>query len=107
MASSLEYVEFVVSQIDDRFRIRYGRLFGQYCIYVNEKPALLVCDNTVYAKMLGSLKELLSDAETGYPFDGAREHYILDVENYELFNEALGILERELPFAKKKKRAST
>lgn len=49
--------------------------------YVNDKPVLLVCDNTVFVKKLPEVAELLSDAPCGFPYDGAKEHYILDVED--------------------------
>ena len=30
-------------------------MFGEYMVYVNDKPVLLVCGNTVYAKKLPQL----------------------------------------------------
>ena len=45
-------------------------------VYVNDKPVLLVCDNTVYVKKLPEIEELMSGAECGVPYDSAKEHRI-------------------------------
>ena len=77
-------------------------MFGEYMVYVNDKPVLLVCDNTVYVKRLPEIEELMSDAECGVPYDGAKEHYILDIENRELTAKVVEILEQITPISKKR-----
>lgn len=77
-------------------------MFGEYMVYVNDKPVLLVCDNTVYVKKLPEIEELMSDAECGVPYDGAKEHYILDIENRELTAKVVEILEQITPIPKKR-----
>ena len=77
-------------------------MFGEYMVYVNDKPVLLVCDNTVYVKRLPEIEELMSDAECGVPYDGAKEHYILDIENSELTAKVVEILEQITPISKKR-----
>ena len=77
-------------------------MFGEYVVYVNDKPVLLVCDNTVYVKKLTEIEELMSGAECGVPYDGAKEHYILDIENRELTEKVVEVLEQVTPVPKKK-----
>ncbi len=50
MATSKEYIEFVCEQICRYGAVTYRKMFGEYMAYLNEKPILLVCDNTVYIK---------------------------------------------------------
>ncbi len=38
MASSVEYIEFVCEQIASVGDIRYKKMFGEYMVYVNDKP---------------------------------------------------------------------
>lgn len=102
MATSEEYIMFVCERIDARFSVRYKKMFGEYMIYVNEKPVLLVCDNCTYVKILPQTQALLKDAETGVPYEGAKEHYLLDVENGELLNETVALLESITPVPKKR-----
>ena len=45
MAASLEYVEFVCYRIKGAGDVRFKKMFGEYMVYVDEKPVLLVCDN--------------------------------------------------------------
>ncbi len=104
MATSLDYVEFVCEQIQGCYSVRYKKMFGEYMIYVNEKPILLVCDNTVYVKKLEKISSLMQNSETGFPYEGAKEHYILDIENRELTAEVVKILEQITPLPKKKKK---
>lgn len=102
MATTESYIKFVCEQIEGVGVIRYKKMFGEYMVYVNDKPILLVCDNTVYVKKLPEIEELMSDAECGVPYDSAKEHYILDIENRELTAKAVEILERITPVPKKK-----
>ena len=71
-------------------------------IYVNEKPILLVCDNTVFVKKLDEIADLMKNNECGIPYKGAKEHYVLDMDEKDLCQEVLAILERITPLPKKK-----
>lgn len=102
MATSKEYIEFVCEQISDTGRVRYRKMFGEYVVYVNDKPILLVCDNTVYIKKHDALAELLRDSDTGVPYGGAKEHYILDIDNIPLCKNVVSVLEPIVPVPKKK-----
>ena len=83
---------------------RYKKMFGEYMVYADDKPILLVCDNCVYVKKLAELSELMRDATCGVPYGGAKEHYVLDVENAELVNRVVPILGALTPLPKKKKK---
>lgn len=95
-------IEFVCEQLVGVENVRYKKMFGEYMVYVNDKPVLLVCDNTVYVKKLPEIEELMSGAECGVPYDSAKEHYILDIEDRELTAKAVEILERITPVPKNK-----
>ena len=79
-------------------------MFGDYMAYLNEKPILLVCDNTVYIKEFSELDVIMSEAERGIPYDGAKERYILDIEDRDLLDEVIPILDRLTEIPKKKNR---
>lgn len=104
MATSVDYIEYVCEQIENPFSIRYKKMFGEYMVYTNDKPVLLVCDNTVYVKMLDEIAPLMQKAEKGFPYDGAKLHYILDIENKDLTSQVIEILERITPVPKPRKR---
>lgn len=104
MATTVDFIEYVCEQINGVGNIRYKKMFGEYMVYVNDKPVLLVCDNTVYVKKLDELKEMLNLADTGNPYDGAKEHYVLDIDNAQLSKEVVLILEEIIPIPKPRKK---
>ncbi|NLY37346.1 MAG: transcriptional regulator [Tissierellia bacterium] len=105
MATSLEFIEFICEQITGSGEIRYRKMFGEYMVYVNNRPLLLICDNTVYVKKLAALKDIMEDSETAIPYKGAKEHYILDIDDFELSRKVIAILEAitSIPVKRKKK----
>lgn len=104
MSTTVDYIEFVCDQIRGTGDIRYKKMFGEYMLYVNDKPVLLVCDNTVFVKKLDAIADIIGDAEYGFPYKGAKEHYILDIEDQEVSREIVEILEQVVPVPKPKKK---
>ena len=104
MATSLEYIEFVCDQIQGFGEVRYKKMFGEYMAYINGRPVLLVCDNTVFVKILPEIEEMMHDAERGYPYDGAKEHYILDIEDRGLLERVIPVLETNTPLPRPRKK---
>jgi uncharacterized protein YdhG (YjbR/CyaY superfamily) len=105
MATSLDYIEFVAAQVADCGRVRYRKMFGEYMVYINDKPILLVCDNCVYVKKLPCVDTLLLDAEVGVPYEGAKEHYILDIDNAEFASAVVALIEPLTPLPKSRQKA--
>lgn len=106
MSTTADYMEFICEQIVGVGEIRYKKMFGEYMLYVNDKPVLLICDNTVFVKKLEPLAQLLENAPSGFPYKGAKEHHILDIENRELSKEVITILESITPVPKPRKKAT-
>lgn len=103
MATSAEYAAFVCEQIAPYGQVRSRKMFGEYMVYLEDKPVLLVCDNTVYVKKLPQVSGLLLTAPCGFPYEGAKEHYILDIENQELLDQLMPTLKASVSLQKKKK----
>ncbi len=104
MASSLDFIEFICSQIEEAGTVRYRKMFGEYMVYLDEKPVILVCNDIAYIKQHPSVSDIMQDAETGIPYEGAKEHYILDVEHKHPLLETVKILSKVLPYPKEKKK---
>ena len=102
MATTRNYLDFACTQLEGIWGIDYKRMFGEYQIYVNDKPVLLVCDNTVFVKNHPALAQLLAKAPEGLPYPGAKPQKILDVENRALTAQVLEILERVTPVSKRR-----
>ncbi len=104
MASNLGFVEFVCDRMEGLGDVRFRKMFGDYVVYLNEKPVILICDNVAYVKILPETEALLGDARRGKPYEGARDHYVLDVEQEDPLREVCRVLERVLPFPKRRSR---
>jgi len=104
MATTEDFIEFVVSQIDESWQPLSRKMFGSYMLYIHRKPLFLVCNNTVYAKQLEILKDVLAEAEKGFPYQGAKEHYIVDVEDRELLEQVIALSEPLIPISVKRSR---
>ncbi len=102
MATSSEYIEFVCERIRRFGAVRSRKMFGEYMAYIDDKPALLVCDNAVFVKKLPELAGIMENAELGSPYPGAGEHYILDVEDAELLERLIPVLIAATPSPKPK-----
>ena len=92
MATSREFIEYVLEKVKTDGKVDCKKMFGGYMVYVDEKPILLVCDDTVFIKILPETKAILGDgAQTGYPYDGAKEHFAIDPddESFDLLVSAL------------------
>lgn len=104
MACSLNFIEFVCEQIAPIGDIRYRKMFGEYMIYANEKPVIIACDNIAFVKQHKAIETLMVGAEKGFPYDGAKEHHVLDVSNINLTVKIISILAEVLPYPKKRKK---
>jgi TfoX/Sxy family transcriptional regulator of competence genes len=103
MSSKIEFVEFVCEQIVSVGFIRHKKMFGEYMVYCNDKPIFLICDDTVYVKVLPETTAVLGASNLqGNPYQGAKSHFILDVDNREQMIDVAKVLEKITPIPKPK-----
>lgn len=81
MSTRPEFVQYLLDQLEGLGELRAQKMFGDHLIYLNDRPALLVCDGTPFAKPLPCVAELLKDRPTAPPYEGAKAHYVLDPED--------------------------
>ncbi len=104
MATTPEFMQFVYDQVKSVGDVSYKKMFGEYMLYCDGRPVLLICDNMVYVKQLPDVAAIFSvhdvPAQTGIPYTGAREHYILDIENVDLAIAVVRKMAQILPIPK-------
>ena len=106
MATSKEFIEYVCDRVAQFGAVNAKKMFGEYIVYIDAKPVLLVCDNTVFVKKLPELSEIMSGADCGFPYDGAKEHYILDTDDENRLSMALDALPFLTPEKKNNKKTA-
>ena len=55
-------------------------------------------------KIHPAIADLMTEAEKGFPYEGAKEHYILDIEHGREAVKVVRALEQALPYPKPKKK---
>ncbi len=103
MACTIEFIDLVCEALAPLGEVRSRKMMGDYVIYVNEKCVITACDNRAFVKKLDCIAPLMSDAETGCAYKGAKEGYILDFSNERKAREVISVLWEALPFPKKRK----
>lgn len=59
MASSPEFVNYICEQLEGLGAVRSRKMFGEYMVYLNDKPVIIVCDDRAMVKTLPCLEGLL------------------------------------------------
>lgn len=104
MATSIEFIDYVCEQLSGIGEVRYKKMFGEYMVYVNDKPVVIVCDDTAYVKKLPCIEENMKEAECGCPYEGAKEHYVLDIDDDAFARKIVSKVEEVTPLPKKRRK---
>lgn len=105
MASSKDYLEFIMEQLSGLDGATYRPMMGEYIIYYRDKVAGGIYDDRFLVKPVEAAKALMPDAHAEIPYDGAKEMLLVDnVEDREFLRVLLEAMYDELPAAKKRRR---
>ena len=103
MASSKEYLDFILEQLSLLDDIKVRAMMGEYIIYYRGKVAGGIYDDRFLVKQTKSSLKLMPDAELELPYGGAKEMVMVDeVENKEFLKKLFDAMYPELPMPKKK-----
>ncbi len=89
MATSKEYLHFILDQLSDLTEISYRCAFGEYMIYYRGKIAAYLCDDRLLVKPVPSAVRMMPDARYEPPYEGAKD--MLLVENVDDHNSILTV----------------
>lgn len=104
MASSKEYLNYILEQLEGLPDITHRMMMGEYMIYYRGKLAAYICDDRLLVKPLPCVKQLLPDAPYEPPYDGAKDMVLVeDVDNKAFLQDLFEKMYEELPETKKKK----
>ena len=105
MASSKEYLEYILDQLSGLDDISYRAMMGEYIIYYCDKIVGGIYDDRFLVKPVKAAVAMMPDAEMELPYEGAKEMLLVDdVENREFLRELLEAMYNELPAPKKRKK---
>jgi len=104
MATSKEYLNFILDQLSELEGISHRQAFGEYMIYHNGKIPAYLCDDRLLVKITPSAQALMPDAPHELPYEGAKEMLLVEnVDDRVFLKELFETMWPELPEPKKKK----
>lgn len=104
MASSKEYLDYILEQLSELDEITYKAMMGEFIIYFRGKIVGGVYDDRFLVKPVKAAKSMMPEAELELPYEGAKEMLLVDnLESKEFLKELLESMFDELSAPKKKK----
>ena len=105
MASSKEYLEFILGQLSELEDITYRTMMGEFIIYYRGKVVGGIYDDRLLVKPVKSAIRYMPTATYELPYDGAKEMLLVDeLDNKEFLVELFNAMYEELPTPKVKKK---
>ena len=105
MASSKEYLDFILDQLSGLDGISYRAMMGEYILYFRGKIPGGIYDDRFLVKPVPAALALLPDAEREIPYDGGKEMLLVDnVDDRFFLQELLEAMYDELPAPKTRKK---
>ena len=97
MASSKEYLEYVLEQLSGVEGLRCRPMMGEYLIYCRNKVVGGIYDDRLLIKTTKSARALLPDASRELPYPGGKQMLLVtEMENKSLLQELLEAVSKEV-----------
>ncbi len=105
MASSKEYLDFILEQVSELDNISYKAMMGEFIIYYKGKIIGGIYDDRLLVKPVQSAINYMPNAVYELPYDGAKEMLLVDeVDNKEFLIGLFDAMYDDLPAPKPKKK---
>ena len=103
MATSQEYLAFILDQLSLIDGITHRSMMGEYIIYHHGKIAAYLCDDHLLVKILPSTTKLLPNTRKEPPYEGAKEMFLVEnVDDRDFLKTLFEAMYPELQERKKK-----
>ena len=105
MATSKEYMEFILGQLSELEGITHRAMMGEYIIYYKGRIAAYVCDDRLLIKPVDAAVKYMPLAVYEPPYEGAKDMLFVDnVDDREYLTGLFNAVYDELPEPKPKKK---
>ena len=96
MASSKEFLQFILEQLCGLDDISYRPMMGEYIIYYRGKIVGGIYDDRLLVKKTKSALELMPAAICDFPYEGAKEMLLVDeIDNKEFLAKLFEAMYKE------------
>ena len=105
MASSKEYLEFILGQLSGLDEITYRAMMGEFIIYYRGKIIGGIYDDRLLVKPIKAAISYMPTARYELPYEGAKEMLLVDeVDDREFLTGLFNAMYKKLPTPKPKKK---
>ena len=105
MASSKEYLCFILEQLSDLDEISYRAMMGEFILYYKGKIVGGIYDDRLLVKQVETAQKYMPEAVLVSPYPGAKEMILVDnVESKGYLTILFEVMFEELPAPKPKKK---
>lgn len=106
MASSKEYLDFILDQFSELEEMSYRQMMGEYILYYRGKIIGGIYDNRLLLKPVKVVMDQLEQTRLERPYEGAKEMILLeDLEDKSFLAGLIRDMYEVLPAPKAKKKA--
>ena len=103
MASSKEYLDFVLEQLSGLDGVSFRPMMGEYVLYCQGRVFGGIYDDRFLVKPVKAAAQRMPDALREVPYEGAKEMLLVDrIEDRDFLRELIGAMLPELPAPKPK-----
>ncbi len=103
MASSKEFLRFILEQLSDLDDISYRPMMGEYIIYYRGKIIGGIYDDRLLVKKTKSALKLMPTAVCGVPYEGAKEMLLVEeTDDRDFLIKLFKAMYDELPLPQKR-----
>ena len=106
MASSKEYLDFILEQLSELEEMSYRPMMGEYILYYRGKIIGGIYDNRLLLKPVKVVMDQLGQTRLERPYEGAKEMILIeDIEDKSCLMRLIKEMYEVLPAPKVKKKA--
>lgn len=93
MATSKEYLDFLMEQLSSLDGVTYRKMMGEYIIYYHDKIAAYLCDDRLLIKPVPSAVKMLPNSEYDAICEGGKKKLLRvdDVDNREFLADLFSV----------------
>ncbi|MCR4663098.1 MAG: TfoX/Sxy family protein [Endomicrobiaceae bacterium] len=103
MASSKQYLEFILEQLSNLEDVTYRAMMGEYIIYYKGKIVGGIYDDRFLVKPAKSATAMMPNTSMETPYKGAKEMLLVDeIDNKDFLTQLFNAMYDELPVPKKR-----
>ena len=105
MASSKDYLDYLLEQLSPLGDVEYKAMMGEYIIYYGGKVIGGIYDDRFLVKPTKSAVALMPESRYEIPYEGAKEMLLVeDIDDREFLMKLFEAMYDELPTPKKKRK---